>query len=272
MKQLPLFPGILPRELIISDQVAHLTDSIRGQAHSKRPSVAVMALGVDEILDKLSTSKSTAARTLMVDGIRVSYTPKRMNILRHNHKCVCCGRSADVALIERPVGQKENGAHSIALYIIHGKKYIPLTVDHLLLSCMGGQYNEHNLRTMCLECNARRADMMSFADIALVRANPRAYVKDGVSVPWLLHTLNLTEEYLQVLQTGTRKQIAMKRNELVDARSFLHRGKVPPKVPTVSPPNPWIAWWNSMPPIWPAAYGWVAERHNWFTVPQLFIR
>lgn len=272
MKQLPLFPGILPHELIISDQVMHLKDSVSALARSGRPSTVVMALGVDEALDMLSPSNATTSRTLVVDRIKIGYTPKRMNIIKHNRRCVCCGRGADVALVERAKSQNEHGVHSLALYIVSGDSYIPLTVDHMLLVCMGGAYNEHNLRTMCLECNARRADMMSFADIAQVRANPRVYLKGGIDVPWLMHTLTITEEYVTLLQTGTRKQIAMKRDELIHARSFLQRGKVPPKVPTIPLPNPWTTWWNSMPSIWPAVYGWVAERHSWFTMPQLFVR
>lgn len=280
MRQLPLFSGILPREMIVSDHVAHLQPSLSKMAAGRRNTDIIMALGVDEAFNLIGPSKSTASRQFVIDDITVGYTPKRMHVFKESRQCVCCGRTATVALIERPKHLNETSPHTIGLYIVSGTHFIPLTVDHLLLDCMGGRYDFSNLRTMCLDCNARRSDTMTSREIEQVRNNPTLYLKDRVSVPWLMHVLDLTEEAALVRQMGSRKQIAAKRQELIDARSFLRPGAVPPQIPTVvqeqqllpQSPRTWRGWWNSMPSIMPMVYGWLADRQHWIMMPQLLFR
>lgn len=93
------------------------------------------------------------------NGIKTKYTSKlRLFAQGHTH-CICCGR-----------GKRESDKHfeyshekGLNLFFKHNWKSVMLTVDHDLLSSLGGIAQTYNLNIMCEECNNLRGN--SFAQV-----------------------------------------------------------------------------------------------------------
>lgn len=70
--------------------------------------------------------------------------------------CMCCG--ADDAVL------KLTGEGHVHALVNKSNKYIPLTVDHNMLKCLGGPDTLENLNPLCTECNSLRGNFFGSVD------------------------------------------------------------------------------------------------------------
>lgn len=139
-------------------------------------------------------------------GIEVFVAHPRINGFRANMACVGCGCVGNAYLVERHVNDGPN--QYLNLYCIERGSIKLMTVDHILPDSLGGRYVTSNFQTMCRACNLAKRNMMSLADIALVRAQPELYAKSWMHMPFLMALLDVQALIQQT--TGKRKASLIK--------------------------------------------------------------
>jgi hypothetical protein len=122
-------------------------------------------------------------------GVESSVASYRIFTFHRSLTCECCGAQGNVFVVERHVNNKQKP--HLSLYSVTPTGAVMLTVDHILPDCMGGKYHPSNFQTMCTPCNQGKKNIMSLAEINLVRANPKMYAKWWVNVTYLLLILDV---------------------------------------------------------------------------------
>lgn len=145
----------------------------------------------------------------------------RLTTFERNTKCVCCGIEGNVFLLERHINDREF-AQSLNLYAFHNGKMVLLTVDHILPDSLAGRYNTLNFQTMCSDCNRKKQNFMSAAEIALVRACMDNHVKSWAYRPFIEVLLTMQEHMLTIKD---KKQRAPWVSALNKASKLLVQGK-----------------------------------------------
>lgn len=228
----------------------------------------IVELSLDVVLAAVGKRESNTSARLELGGVTVNYKPRRVQVLKRNPKCVCCGLEMNASQARAHVVDGVTVTHLLEMG--HRKptgQFIPFTVDHILLESAGGAYSFTNLQTMCLTCNGKKADHMSNAEIAAVRANPSEYATKWVDVPTLLDHLMLAERFNTIRDTANKAAVKKAKAELVKHRQLI-RSTVPGSTivpqPTPIAQNPWRIWWDSRPSIAAMWYGLIGQHHNWF--------
>lgn len=205
-------------------------------------------------------------------GVPFSFRTGRIHRILNNPKCVCCGKEVNHARIV-----PTSTAHTVDVgYLSEDGGFVRFTVDHLLLDCMGGLYNNDNLQTMCVECNTNKGDVMTEHEIALVRANPTKYAAAWVNVPYLMFLLDMQEYELRLRADVTinKKELNRFHMQLSKARSCLtiDGRKIPANIvnpyadilrPPVVTGATFVEWAKSMPSIRLIVRNWLYS-HNLF--------
>ena len=109
-------------------------------------------------------------------GHEFNATSARMETFRRNPKCVRCGVEGTVFTIERHVNENSMPYLNLYGFTKTGQPSM-LTVDHIVPDSLCGKYSPLNFRTMCFQCNSKRSDSISLADIETVEQCPSQYVK-----------------------------------------------------------------------------------------------
>lgn len=213
--------------------------------------------------------------TVDIDGapVTIKTNAGRIKMYKNQPTCVCCGKTADTVRVMKSPHLHDVDGYVLDVCITTPDGYIPLTTDHILLASSGGMDAAINYQTMCHECNSKKADVMSNAEIAMVRANPRMYAKTWVDINYLEHLLDLNEEYNRLVASNVdRKQVLQFRQAMRTARSKLQYGKKVPVIkpvvidlaPSVGWTPTWKDWWNSRPSLLAPVYGWLGQYHSLF--------
>lgn len=233
-------------------------------------------LPMSAVLDQIvPTSAKFTVVTVDIDGAQtgIKVNHGRLRMYKAQPTCVCCGRTADVAVVDKTPHSNSLDEYLINICITTKDGHVPLTTDHILLACVGGQNTASNYQTMCQECNAKKADVMSDAEIALVRNDVRRYAKSWVDSSYLNYLLELNAEYNQATRafasgngTVTKKQLVSQFQAMKAARLKLQYGKKPPIVqqPVVDEPKQitWASWWDARPSLMAPVYGWLGRHHS----------
>lgn len=156
------------------------------------------------VLTSATVSSKQYQRWTLLDT-EVTVTPKRLNTFKTNLACVCCGKVGNIFLIERHRNDTET--RYLNLYHVSDAEIVLMTVDHILPDSMGGRYDEANFQTMCRVCNLNKKNLMSIAEVELVRADPHKYAKSWMHMPFLHALLDL--QLLIATTTGKHNERLM---------------------------------------------------------------
>lgn len=124
-------------------------------------------------------------------GVDAMVTPKRLRSFQDNLTCVGCGRIGNVFFVERHVNDRQ--MQYLNLYCVDKSGIMLMTVDHILPDSLGGKYSPYNFQTMCRGCNQQKQNMMSLAEINLVRSDIDRFAKSWISRDYVHALLNLQE-------------------------------------------------------------------------------
>lgn len=204
------------------------------------------------------------------DGVEFSFRSGRIKFIMDNQTCVCCGKKVNHARLTP-------ACNSVTIDVGHldeNGAFTRFTVDHMLLDCLGGDYNEHNIQTMCATCNAAKSDSMSIEEIERVRKNPELYARSHIHIPYLMYLLDMQEYELRLRTDGAtpKKTINQFHLTLIKARSRMPaKNDVAvtinnPYADLLRPPSvqqQFCRWFKTMPSIKELVYSWL-YRNNIF--------
>lgn len=224
---------------------------------------------VRSLVANSNPSTRGVVRNSQYDGIQFNFRTGRVSRIINNPKCVCCGKEANHARIVPAVG-----TNTIDIGHVDSEgHFVKLTVDHILLDCMGGVYNSHNLQTMCAACNTAKGDVMSMEEVDAVRRNPTKYAAGWVNIPYLMYLLDMQEyEHRLREQNIPRKELNVFHNKMsTERRRLTADGKKLPSVinnpyadilrPPITNVSTFRDWFKSMPSIKELVYNWF-YAHN----------
>ncbi len=136
---------------------------------------------IEEILPRLKShkqdSKGDKSLTVKVKGTtyKVLINGTKLRAFRRSRKCASCGIEGNLFILDRQEGHKRvrirNQFHPnvhINLYCHNpekGQNYILMTQDHIIPKCYGGRRGDHNLQTMCIQCNHEKKNIVTTDDI-----------------------------------------------------------------------------------------------------------
>jgi HNH endonuclease len=145
----------------------------------------------DTVFERLQTFKGSDSlyQKWSFCGVQVVVTPKRLRSFYNNLKCIECGRTGNVFLIERHTNDNQN--QYLNLYSVDETGIVLMTVDHILPDSWYGRYDPANFQTMCRTCNQKKQHVMSVAEIERVRADITSYAKAWVVPEFLDRLLQL---------------------------------------------------------------------------------
>ena len=206
------------------------------------------------------------------EGVKFSFRSGRIKRIMDNPTCVCCGKTVNHArLATTPTATTVDVGH-----LGDDGHFTRFTVDHMLLDCMGGAYNDHNLQTMCVVCNTAKSDSMSLSEIELVRKNPTQYAATWVDIPYLMFLLDMQEYELRLRDDGvtTKNELNAFHIQLSNARCCMtaDRRKFPAHInnpyadilrPPVVTSGSFVQWIKSMPSVKELVANWMYS-HNIF--------
>lgn len=217
MKQLSLdlvfpLPAVIIDEALTSDVVAKMTSYIE----TKKPRLILHALVHPSTMTKTMPdiqNRETWDPAILKD---VAVNKRRMKTLLRQSKCVCCGRESNVFVVEE-VTNCSNPKY-LNLYSVNEHNVMEMTVDHILVQSLGGNDTQTNRVTMCFDCNQKKANTMSAAEIDLVLSNVRKYTKEHLPVPFMVAVLTLMKLSLNMKGNDRRQVDAMIKR----ASSIMH--------------------------------------------------
>lgn len=204
------------------------------------------------------------------NGVEFSFRSGRIKAIMDGQTCVCCGKKINHARLT-------TACNSITVdvgYLSERGGFTRFTVDHMLLDCLGGAYNEHNIQIMCATCNTAKSDLMSVEEIERVRKNPKLYARDHVHIPYLMYLLDMQEYEMMLRTDGITSKKAINEFHAVLAQA---RARMPaknniavdinnPYADLLRPPSvqqQFARWFKTMPPIKELVCSWL-YRNNVF--------
>lgn len=159
------------------------------------------------VFARLVASGDTGGHYQMWDlaGVDAMVTPKRLRSFQSNLTCVGCGRVGNVFLVERHKNDRQ--MQYLNLYCADKSGLMLMTVDHILPDSMGGKYSPQNFQTMCRDCNQKKSNRMSLAEINLVRANIDHYTKTWIDRDFVHALLDVQELIIAAQGTEQHKKL-----------------------------------------------------------------
>ena len=242
---------------------------------SEKMDTQCIEVPLDELRSLVAKTKSVTRGPIkqhVYNGTLFSFRTGRIRRILDRPKCVCCGKEVNHARIA-----STTTANTVDVgHLAEDGSFVRFTVDHLLLDCMGGRYNDDNLQTMCAACNTSKGDLMTELEINAVRKNPRKYAAEWVDIPYLMFLLDMQEYELRLRSDGvtTKKELNMFHMKLSKARCCLtaDRRKIPshidnPYAAILRPPivtgSTFVDWIKSMPSVKELVRNWLYS-HNIF--------
>lgn len=177
--------------MYVHPDVRGIIAEARRHIDSAKMMIRYGALSPAQIRERLETLPDNASKyeRWAFGNISAMATPKRLRSFQDNPKCVCCGREGNVYIVERH--RNETTMQYLNLYSAGPGGLVLMTVDHIYPDSLGGRYAGENFQTMCRLCNQSKMNIMSLADIELVKADPAQYAKSWMDLELVISLCDL---------------------------------------------------------------------------------
>lgn len=160
--------------------IHHAEVLVKSTSGRKKPK-GIKKLSWNKLLKEIDGELSIGV-PMLGKKTRARMNSHRFSLFRENNKCVCCGVTGCVVLVEMHDGDE---SPHLNLYAESGGDLVLMTRDHIHPRCRGGKDHISNYQTMCSVCNSLKGhSSLRLEDLKKLK---KIHDKNGKSNSKVLH-------------------------------------------------------------------------------------